>query len=121
VRPPAGDDRRVEQHEAANEVGPLAGDQQADQPAERMTDQPGRRPTFALDEMDQLVAQARPVARHRIGRVVAELVERDHPVAGGTPMFEQQPVGAGREAVAVREDDRQTIFSPGWVIFFIGR
>jgi hypothetical protein len=36
-------------------------------------------------------------------------------------MFEQQPVGAGRETIAVREDDRQTIFSPGWVIFFIGR
>jgi hypothetical protein len=83
---------------------------------------------LGFDEVDQLVAQPAPVAGHRVAWVVAEALDRVDLEAGRTPAFEQQPVGARGKPVGVGEDDpagqrvahHQTIFSPGWLIFFIG-
>ena len=106
VGAPAGDDRRIQHHEAADEVGPLAGREQADEPAERMADQHRAGELVGDEEVGQLVAQARPVAGDRVARVGAEARRRLDAPAGGSPDLEQRLVGAGRKAVGVGEDDR---------------
>ncbi len=71
-------DRRIEQHHAARHAGPVRRRQQAQVAAQRMTDQPHRRVgALALDQLEQLVAQVRPVQADREALVVAELLERD--------------------------------------------
>ena len=106
VRAPAGDDRRVEHHDATDEVGPLAGREQADQAAERVADQHRAGELVGDEEVGQLVAQARPVAGDRVARVGAEARRRLDAPAGGSPHVEQRLVGAGGKAVRVGEDDR---------------
>ena len=60
---------------------------------------------FGLDELQQLVAQVRPIAGDGVGGVVAQTFDGQHAVAGGAPGVEQHTVGARREAVGVAEDD----------------
>ena len=101
----AAEQRRVEQHQAAHQLGPAQRGEHVQVAAHRMPDQEHRRASLVLDERKQLAAQVRPVARDRVASIVAELLDREHAVAGFAPGFEQLPVGAGREAVGVREDD----------------
>jgi hypothetical protein len=86
-----------------------------------VADEPPRPFDLALDELDQLRAQVRPVAGDREALVVAEFLDRVHVEPGRPPDVEQLAIGARRKAVRVREDDAlQTTRSPGCVIFFIG-
>jgi hypothetical protein len=69
-----------------------------------MAHQVGALGRFGIDEVDQLVAQTRPVAGDGVARIVAKLRHGQHAPAGRAPQRKQLPVGAGRKAVGMGED-----------------
>src|SRR5574343_1051631 len=73
-----------------------------------MTDQKGRRADpvgLRLGKVNQLLHQMRPVVGDRVARVMAKLVQSLDLQAAAAQLGEQHPVGAGRKAVGVGEDE----------------
>ena len=104
-RAPACHDGGVQQDQTLGQMGMAAGHHGAEVAAQRVADQDGGLADLALDEVAQLLDQKRPVGGNGVARVMPEFVERVDFIAGVLPDLEQGPVGAGREAVGVGEDD----------------
>src|SRR5205823_2622861 len=83
---------------------------QAQESAERMADEEHRTAggrCMKLREIGELLNQVRPVVGDGVGRVVPELLDRVDLETATAQALEHDAVGAGRKAVAVREDDRR--------------
>lgn len=82
-----------------------AGGEQAQIAAHRVPYQPDAGLRQAVDQPGELLRHAAPAAVDRVVRVVAEMLDRRHLVAGGSPAVEQPAIGRRAVAVAVGEDD----------------
>jgi hypothetical protein len=70
-----------------------------------MPDQPHARRGGAVDQMQQLLGHAAPVAADRMPAVVPVTFDCARLVAGGAQSFQHPAVSAGAEAVRMRENE----------------
>ena len=128
---PATQDGRVQQHHATGKCRMPRRTHQAQESAQRVTDQEHRLTDAIgsrLREVGQLLHQVRPVVGDGVLRVVPELLDCTDREAAIAQAVEHHPVGAGRKAVAMRKHNRwhgacaaqrgQISFSSGVEIFF---
>ena len=101
-------ERRIEQHQPANQVGPQVGQRQGNQGSERVADHGDGRlePVFSFDELDQVVGVVggRVARRRRIALAMAAQVRCDGGQVGQQAACEGLP-DAAADAQAVEEQD----------------
>ena len=121
---PAADHRGIEQEHPASELRMARCTHGAEDATERMADKPSFFACFLdqrLHEICELLHDMRPIIGDGVARVVPELVNRLNSEASFFERIEHHAIGAGWEAVAVREDEQAQIsFSSGVEIFFKG-